>query len=326
MTKVRIEEYYQRWGDKLTIFGGMPSNMLLAESATDEDFEAYLDHLFKVIAPGKRFILGVADTTPPNAVFDRLIRIGERVEREARLPLEAGAARPLSEAHVAQAAARVTPGADESAEYETVKEDVLRGRHKEIGAHVQQLLDKGFNAKDILDHGMLSTMEAIGAKFKTGEVFIPEVLLSARAMNEALKVLEPYLANGKREASGKIIIGTVRGDLHDIGKNMVVTMLRGVGFEVKDLGINMPAETFVRAVADERPDILGMSALLTTTMAEMAKVIEALKVSGLREKTKVIVGGAPLNAKFARDIGADGYAADAGEAVDLVKGLISKGH
>jgi 5-methyltetrahydrofolate--homocysteine methyltransferase len=173
---------------------------------------------------------------------------------------------------------------------------------------------------------MLSTMETIGAKFKTGEVFIPEVLLSARAMNEALKVLEPYLAKGKREASGKIIIGTVRGDLHDIGKNMVVTMLRGVGFEVKDLGINLPAETFVRAVADERPDILGMSALITTTMPEMAKVIEALKASGLREKTKVIVGGAPVNAKFARDIGADGYAADAGEAVDLAKGLISKGH
>jgi methylmalonyl-CoA mutase cobalamin-binding domain/chain len=326
MTKVRIEEYYRRWCEKLTIFGGMPSNMLLAESATDEEFEEYLDHLFKVIAPGKRFILGVADTTPPNAVFDRLIRIGERVEKEARLPLEGGAARPLSEAQVAKAAARVTPGAAESAEYEAVREDVIRGRHKEIGGHVKQLLDKGFNAKDILDHGMLSTMEAIGVKFKTGEVFIPEVLLSARAMNEALKVLEPHLAKGKREASGKIVIGTVRGDLHDIGKNMVVTMLRGVGFEVKDLGINLPAETFARAVADERPDILGMSALLTTTMPEMAKVIEALKASGFRDKTKVIVGGAPVNAKFARDIGADGYAADAGEAVDLAKGLISKGH
>ncbi len=325
MTKVRIDEYYRRWGDMLTIFGGMPSNMLLAESATDEELEAYLDHLFKVIAPGKRFILGVADTTPPNAVFDRLIRIGERVEREARLPLEGGAARPLSEAQVAKAAARVTPGAVGSAEYEAVREDVIRGRHKEIGGHVQQLLDKGFNAKDILDHGMLSTMEAIGAKFKTGEVFIPEVLLSARAMNEALKVLEPYLAKGKREASGKVIIGTVRGDLHDIGKNMVVTMLRGVGFEVTDLGINMPVESFVRAVADARPDILGLSALLTTTMPEMAKVIEALKAGGLRDNTKVIVGGAPVNAKFARDIGADGYAADAGEAVDLAKELISKG-
>ena len=110
MTKVRIEEYYQRWSDKLTIFGGMPSNMLLAESVTDEEFEAYLDHLFKVIVPGKRFILGVADTTPPNAVFDRLIRIGERVEREARLPLEAGASRHLSEAQIEQAAARVTQG------------------------------------------------------------------------------------------------------------------------------------------------------------------------------------------------------------------------
>jgi hypothetical protein len=153
MTKVKIEEYYQRWGEKLTIFGGIPSNIVLAESATDAEFEAYLDHLFKVIAPGKRFVLGIADTTPPNAVFERLIRIGERVEKEARLPLMAGTARPLSAAHIEQTAARVAVPAVATEEYKQVLEDVNRGKHKDISAHVQALLDKGIGAKDILDHG-----------------------------------------------------------------------------------------------------------------------------------------------------------------------------
>ena len=323
MTKVKIEEYYQRWSGKLTLFGGIPSNMVLAESATDEEFEAYLDHLFKVIAPGKRFVLGIADTTPPNAVFERLIRIGERVEKEARLPLEGGAARPLSAAQIEEAKARVTPKSVPDEEYSLVREAVIKGKHKEIGGHVQTLLDKGLSAKQILDHGMLETMQAIGVKFGTGELFIPQVLLSARAMNEGLKVLEPHLAASKREISGKALVGTVRGDFHDIGKNMVVTMLRGVGFEVKDLGINLSPEAFVKGVLEYQPDIVGLSALLTTTMTEMGKVIQALAASGLRDRVKIIVGGAAVNEKFAHDIGADGYAGDAGEAVELAKRLMA---
>jgi methylmalonyl-CoA mutase cobalamin-binding domain/chain len=324
MTKVKIGEYYQRWGDKLTIFGGIPSNMVLAESATDEEFEAYLDHLFKAIAPGKRFVLGIADTTPPNAVFERLIRIGERVEKEARLPLEGGGARPLTAARMEEAKARVTPKESAEVDYSLVRDALVKGRHKEIGAHVQTLLDKGLSAKQILDHGMLETMQAIGVKFGTGELFIPQVLLSARAMNEGLKVLEPHLAAGKREVTGKALVGTVRGDFHDIGKNMVVTMLRGVGFDVKDLGINLSPEAFVKGVAEYKPDIVGLSALLTTTMAEMGKVVKALTASGLRDGVKIIVGGAAVNEKFAHDIGADGYAGDAGEAVKLAKLLMAR--
>jgi len=323
MTKVRIDEYYQRWGDKLTIFGGIPSNMILAESATEAEFEAYLDHLFEVIAPGKRFILGIADTTPPNAVFERLIRIGERVEEEARLPLRGGAARPLSAEEIEDAKLRVAPLESGGQDYDQVREDVHKGRHKEIRTHVQALLDNGLSAKQILDHGMLETMQAIGVKFSTGELFIPQVLLSARAMNEGLKVLEPGLAAAKREVTGKALVGTVRGDFHDIGKNMVITMLRGVGFDVKDLGINQPPEAFVKAVEEYRPDIVGLSALLTTTMAEMGKVIKALEASGLREGVKIIVGGAAVNKKFAHDIGADGYAGDAGEAVELAKRMVA---
>ena len=185
-------------------------------------------------------------------------------------------------------------------------------------------MKKGINAKDILNRGMLTAMEVIGGPFRDGSVFIPEVLLSARAMNAALTVLEPYLAKEKKDATGKILLGTVRGDLHDIGKNMVATMLRGVGFEVVDLGINITVDDFVNKVAEHRPDILGLSALLTTTMPEMKKAIDALTARGLRQQVKVVVGGAPVNEKFATDIGADGYGADAGSSVDLAKKLLQR--
>jgi methylmalonyl-CoA mutase cobalamin-binding domain/chain len=323
MTKVTIEEYYQRWGERLTIFGGIPQSLLLEETATEEEFQAYLDHFFKAVAPGRRLIVGIADTTPPHAVFDRLVRLGERVAREGRLPLSGGGFRPVSPAQMAaakEAVARVLPGEA----FQAIQADVLQGDEIGIKTHVREMLAKGFNAQEILQQGMIAAMEVVGERFRDGELFIPEVLLSARAMNEALLVLEPHLAGEKSEARGKVLIGTVHGDLHDIGKNMVATMLRGVGFEIKDLGLNITTEAFVREVEAYRPDVLGLSALLTTTMPEMGKVIEAIKQAGLRDKVKVIVGGAPLNAKFAKDIGADGYGADAGEAVSLAKGLLAK--
>ncbi len=324
MTKVPIEEYYRRFKDKLTIFGGIPSILLLQESTTDQEFEAYLDHLFRAVAPGNRMILGIADSTPPKAVFERLVRIGERVEKEGRLPLEGGTFRPLSEKSLTEAAKRTSPQVVEDERVRQVREDVFNGDQEAIAGHIRVLLDQGVPAEDILQKGMLSAMEVIGERFKSGDVFIPEVLLSARAMNEAVKTLEPYLAGDSLGAKGKVLIGTVKGDLHDIGKNLVVTMLRGVGFEVKDLGIDVPAQTFIKEARDFQPDILGLSALLTTTMPQMKTVIEDLKKEGLRNRLKVLVGGAPLNEKFARDIGADGYAPDGAEAVTLVKKLVEK--
>lgn len=322
MTKVKIEEHYRRWSDKLTIWGGIPEILLMEETATDEDLESYLDLLFKAVAPGRRFIVGIADTTPAHAVFDRLIRIGERVQKEGRLPLEGGAARPISETQLAEAAARVTPGLVEDEAFKIIQEDVLTGNHIEIKGHAQEMLDKGVNAQDILHRGMISAMEVMSEQFKAGDVFIPEVLLSARAMNEALLVLEPYLAREKKQASGKVLIGTVQGDMHDIGKNMVITMLRGVGFEIQDMGVNVPMEKIVEQVSEYKPDILGLSALLTTTMPQMRKVIDALKARGLRNNVRVMVGGAPVNEKYAKDIASDGYAPDAGEAVSLAKKLM----
>ena len=322
MMRVKIEDYYRQWGDKITIFGGIPQSLLSEETASEEDFQGYLDHFFKAVAPGRRIIVGVADTTPPNAVFDRLRRLGDRVAKEGRLTLEGGAFRPVSESRLDKDVQTVASEISDNEDYKLIQQDVIKGKHDDIKGHVQQKQDNHFLPNDILNNGMLATKEKIGKKFKTGEVFIPEVLLSARAMNEALKVLEPHLAKDKKEASGKLIVGTVRGDLHDIGKNMVVTMLRGVGFEVEDLGINIKVEEFVTKVAELKPDILGLSALLTTTMPEMKKIIDALTESGLRDKVKVMVGGAPVNETYARQIGADGYAADAGESVDIAKELL----
>jgi corrinoid protein of di/trimethylamine methyltransferase len=320
MTKVSIEEYYRRWSGKLTLFGGIPSILLLRESTPDEEFEAYLDYLFQAVAPGKRMVLGIADSTPPKAVFERLVRIGERVEQEGRLPLEAGAFRPL--VPTAEAAKPVSRDLVWDEEFRQVQKDVLEGEHVAIQDHIRSLLNRGAKAEDILKRGMLSAMQAIGDRFKSGEVFIPEVLLSARAMNEAVSILEPFLAVAGVGSQGKVMIGTVKGDLHDIGKNLVATMLRGVGFEVKDLGIDVPVPAFVKAVEDDQPHILGLSALLTTTMPQMKAVIDGLKQKGLRDRVKVMVGGAPVNEKFARDIGADGYAPDGPEAVNLARQLM----
>ena len=322
MTKVKVEEYYRHWADRLTIMGGVPSNMLLPSSAGEEEFLAYLDSLFRGIAPGKRFILGVADTTPRDADFSRLVRIGEIVQARGRLPLEGGAARPLTEAALRQAAARVTAQAATERLFKTVQDDVLNGEEKEIQTHIGDLIRQGVEAKSILQKGLIAAMEIIGPKFKAGEIFIPEVLLSSRAMNEGMKVLEPHLSEDQKRKAGKIILGTVKGDLHDIGKNLVAMMLRGMGFEVVDLGINVPAEEFVKQVKEHNPDILGLSALLTTTMPEMKKVIQTLDQRELRKKVKIMVGGAPVNQRFAQEVGADGYGHDAVAAVELARGLM----
>jgi corrinoid protein of di/trimethylamine methyltransferase len=331
MTKVKIDEYYQRWcrSGKLTIHGGIPEMFLLEKSATWDDLKDFMDNLFKAIAPGTRFVASIGDTTPPGADFERLLYIGERIEKEGHLPLKAGSLRPVGKDMLASARNAVAPRREEQDlvggedPMAVMLNDVLKGDEKKIITDAQDLLNRGFEASDILKRGMLPAMEVIGAKFTDATVFIPEVLLSARAMNEGLKVLEPHLASGTQDASAKIMIGTVRGDLHDIGKNIVITMLKGVGFETIDLGINIKVENFVAEVNQKKPAILGLSALLTTTMPQIKDVIDALTEAGLRDKVKVMIGGAPVNQKFADEVGADGYAADAGDAVNLAKRLLS---
>lgn len=334
MTKIDIEEYYDRWcrSGKMTIQGGIPEMFLLEESTTRDDLENYIDHLLNVITPGTRFIASIGDTSPPNTDFDRLLYIGDRIEKEGKLPLQAGSFNPVSQERLARADAkpeirhrpRSTKGpAREDDLFITVRQNVLTGDINILIDNVGEMLDLNFDAQEILNSGMLAAMEIIGERFKDGTVFIPEVLLSARAVNEAMKVLEPHLAGRQTGKSAKIMVGTVLGDLHDIGKNLVVTMLKGVGYDTVDLGVNVKAEKFVQQVSEDRPQVLGLSALLTTTMPQMKLVINALEEAGLRNRLKVIVGGAPVNTKFADDIGADGYAQDGGEVITLVKSLLA---
>ena len=185
-------------------------------------------------------------------------------------------------------------------------------------------LDDGASPQDIISQGLQTGMAAVGEKFSNGEYFLPDMLMAARAMKAALEVLKPALAQTGMPTIGRVVIGTVEGDMHDIGKNVVATFLSGNGFEVHDLGLNVPVQQFLDEVRAKKPDILGMSALLTTTMPVMGKVIKALEEAGLRSSVKVIVGGAPVTQDFANYIGADGYAHDGGRAVPVCKQLLGK--
>ena len=182
----------------------------------------------------------------------------------------------------------------------------------------KEALEKDIPADKILDDGLMAGMEIVGEKFGAGELFIPEVLMSGEALKAATKVLEPHLTAGKRSQKGKVVLATVKGDIHDLGKNLVAMTLTSSGFEVIDLGVDVPEEDMVEAVKNHQPNYLGLSALLTTTMPEMKKIINALQEEGLRDSCKVIVGGAPVSEEYAREISADLYAENAMEAVEVL--------
>ena len=203
-------------------------------------------------------------------------------------------------------------------------DDLYDGLGDEIGEGTEILLSRGWEAKKVLDDALVAGMKIVGEDFRDGILFVPEVLLAANAMKVGMAILRPLLAETGAEPIGKVVIGTVKGDIHDIGKNLVGMMLEGAGFEVIDLGINTDVEEFLGALDEHKPDILGMSALLTTTMPYMKVVIETLEEKSLREEYLVIVGGAPLNEEFGEAIGADAYCRDAAVAADTAKRLISE--
>lgn len=206
------------------------------------------------------------------------------------------------------------------ADMELISETLQQGNANRVRELVQQAVDEGVPVADILNQGLVAAMGIVGEKFKKNEVYVPEVLIAARAMHAGMQVLQPLLESAGVKPLGKVAIGTVKGDLHDIGKNLVAMMLRGAGFEVVDLQIDVPPEKFVEA-AKSGCAIVGLSALLTTTMPQMVNVVKALKEAGLTD-TKVMIGGAPVTQSYADEIGADGYAPDAATAVDVAKSLL----
>ncbi len=199
---------------------------------------------------------------------------------------------------------------------------VIEGEEQEVRNLVQQAVTEGVTPDKVLSEGLIAGMNVVGERMKKHEMFIPEVIRSAKAMNAAMDFLKPLLETEEVNLGPKLVLGTVKGDLHDIGKNLVGMMLKGAGFQVVDLGIGVLAERFVQAVVEQEATVLGMSALLTTTMPEMGNTIEALKAAGIREKVRVIIGGAPVSSEYANKIGADGYARDAARAVDKMRELI----
>ena len=200
---------------------------------------------------------------------------------------------------------------------------VIEGNVDDIVELTEDALDEGLDAKEILDNGLMPGMDHVGVEFKAGNMFVPEVLRSARVMHASMDILKPLLAESGAEMTGKLLLGTVKGDLHDIGKNLVGMMCEGAGFEVKDMGKDVAPEDFVEAVKEFEPDVVGMSALLTTTMRSMEHTIKALEEAGVRDKVKIMIGGAPVTQDFADQIGADAYASNAASAAELAKKFVS---
>ncbi len=206
---------------------------------------------------------------------------------------------------------------------EAIYQAVLTGNAPEATNQVTAELEAGTPAGEILNNGCIAAMSEVGRLFEEGELYVPEMLISARAMQAALTVLKPHLTDGEISSSGSAVIGTVAGDLHDIGKNLVVMMMEGSGFKVVDLGTDVSAQSFVDAVKEYHPDIVGMSALLTTTMPSMSTTIESLTEAGLRDQVKILIGGAPVTQEYAAQVGADGFAPDASSAARKAKELIA---
>ena len=207
-------------------------------------------------------------------------------------------------------------------ELEILYDNIVDGEMTQAPADVQAALDVGISAGEILQVGMIPAMQEVGDLFEEGEFYVPEMLIAARAMQEGLTVLKPHLVASGVDPVGKVVIGTVQGDMHDIGKNLVTMMMEGAGFEVIDLGVDVNPQTFIDAVQANKPQVVAMSALLTTTMPKMKVTIDAFREAGVLDSVKVMVGGAPVTAEFAEKIGADGFAADAGQAASLARSFL----
>ena len=203
-----------------------------------------------------------------------------------------------------------------------IKAATMAGDQKKVELLTRQAVDHGLTAEHIIQDGFIAAMQVVGQKFGAGEIYIPEMLIAARAMKTGMEIVKPLLVGENVHSIAKVAIGTVKGDLHDIGKNLVGMMLEGAGFEVIDLGIDVSVNTFVEAVKNDRPRFVAMSALLTTTMDQMKMVVDALQTAGIRDEVKIFVGGAPVSQSFAEKIGADGYGVNAGQAAELMKGML----
>ena len=319
-----IEEVKRLYGDRVTIVGNIDLHYTLTKG-TPEETRDEVRRRIEALAPGGRYILASANSLPNyvkpanvRAMGEALMQHGvytERLKANVRPRQQAAPKAPQPVAAAPQAGPQVAPP------IQAIRNAIIGLEREKIGDLVRSAVAAGCPAEQIIQDGFIAAMDQVGKSFAANTIFVPEMMVSAMTMKEGLDLVKPMLQGQNAFSRGRVMLATVKGDLHDIGKNIVGMMLEGAGFEVIDLGINIDCPAILRKVRELQPKVLGLSALLTTTMPEMARVIRELHSDGLRQQVKVMVGGAPLSAKFAGEIGADGYAADAATAVDLCRKL-----
>lgn len=321
-TRLKMHEYREQWKD-LVLIGGIPAEYLIPGQTSEEEMYQYLDYLFKAVAPGIKYIPGITDAVSPLTDFDRLRKLGNYIQDRGKLPLVGGKVLDIFQGEYTDMDLAPTKFIQAEDVLGELQMAVIKGDKDEVCENVTKCLAAKIDGRAILREGMITAMIYVGDAFGRGDMYIPEMLMAANAMEAGVELLKPALTSSlKQQTKAKVILGTVYGDLHDIGKNLVSIMLKGIGMEVIDLGINVSTDTFIRCVVDEKPDILALSALLTTTMPQMKIVIDSLEEMGIRDHIKIIVGGAPVTDNFAKLIGADGYAEAAGSAAALVRNIL----
>jgi uroporphyrinogen decarboxylase len=324
-----IDEVKRLYGERVTIVGNIDLHYTLP-NGTPEETMTEVKKRIESLAPGGRYILSSANSLPNyvkpanvRAMGEALLKYGvyrDEDRKRAKTPV----IRPVAETTKSGADQGVskTPGADQADPLQGIRNAVFQQRSKDIEGLIRDALAANIDPVRLINEGLIEAMDGVGKDFAASRIFVPEMMVSALTMKKGLDLLKPMLKGGGSFIRGQVIIATVKGDLHDIGKNVVGMMLEGAGFEVIDLGINVEASVIIDKIREVKPGVLALSALLTTTMPEMERVVKLLCMEGLRDGVKVIVGGAPLNAKFAEQIGADGYGADASVAVDLCRQLM----
>jgi len=318
-----IVEVKEKWGKSLCLMGNINLDSTLT-LGTPQDVRAEVYERIRTIGPGGGYMVSSSNSIPDYVPLENMKALFNATFEFGKYPIE------LDKGGV-KGNIWTFKGKPKSDKMSTAVElnteryitSLLSNNAASVIDLAQQDIDSGLDASDVVSKGMIPAMTAIGEKFQNGEIYIPEMMIAAKAMSEALAHFKHQLTAKSSEERGKVIIGTVKGDLHDIGKNLVMLMLEGQGYAVEDLGVSVTPEKFVDAVKEKNPDVLAMSALLTTTMIEMRNTIAALKDAGIRDSVRVIVGGAPLTQAFADQIGADGYAYDAPGAAQKCKEVLS---
>ncbi len=317
-----IDAVKQKWGDKLCLIGNLNLDSTLT-LGTVEDVRAEVYERIRTIAPGGGYMVASSNSVTDYVPLANMKAMFEATFEFGRYPInlpEGGATGTVwtYQAQPKQSRAKV----ESQVKVEEFVTALLNNNVPGLLEQVEQNLTAGIELTEVINQGMVVAMTVIGEKFQNGEIYIPEMMIAARSMSAALDHFKSRLGEKSEQKKGKVVIGTVKGDLHDIGKSLVAMILKGQGYLVEDLGVSVSPEQFVKAVQNNKPDVVALSALLTTTMIEMNNTIKALKDAGLRDGVKVIVGGAPVTQKFADQIGADGYAPDAAAAVELAKRLV----